>query len=429
MAGMNAGIILAGQPVNVLDALSQGNEAAAQTNAIRQQNALQNLYQQQGAGILAGDANALNALAGIDPMAAQGIQQNRLGMEATRQDMAFSAEKMQMLRDEAKRAVADHAARMSREQREAEAAQISKGVSGAAFFYSKGDRAGYEAFLAQNGIDPATHPFEQFPALAARYEGALDALKNYDAMDAQPDPTDGAPSGFMWADPNNRAAGVVPLPGAEKPQTPYTTEGKLKADLEAGRIDQATYEAGLARLAPKGTSLAVGPDGTVTFTQGGLLDQKAQAAKQREVSRAGLVSEDIGRAKARIKASPAMTTGLIGNYLKDWAGTPAADVSALLNTVRANIGFKELNDMRQSSPTGGALGQVTERELQFLQSVLGNVEQSQSADQLLYNLDRLDKAFNEVINGPEATAGSQPQEQGQPLDDEALIQKYLGTSQ
>ena len=38
--------------------------------------------------------------------------------------------------------------------------------------------------------------------------------------------------------------------------------------------------------------------------------------------------------------------------------------------------------MRDASPTGGALGQVSERELGYLQSVLGSLEQSQTADEL-----------------------------------------------
>lgn len=397
MASMNAGLILAGQPLNALGAISDANVAAAQTNAIRDQNALRGLYQTRGADILAGDPNALNALAGIDPMAAQGVQQNMLGMDATRQNMAFSAEKMDMLRKESAAAAAEYARGLSAEQRAAEAEQIAKGISGAGFFYSKGDKAGYDAFLSSQGIDPATHPFEAFPALAAQYSGALDALNAYQ--------------------------------DANKSPTPMSAPGKLRADLEAGLITQEDYG---RETAPSGMTIETTPGGGFRYISGkqAALDEKAAKAQEREVDRAGLVSQDIGRAKELIKSSPNLTAGLLGNYLKDWAGTPAADVAALLSTVRANIGFKELNDMRQASPTGGALGQVTERELGLLQAVLGNVEQSQSAEQLTYNLERLDATFNEIINGaPAGAAGSQPPAPVGAMDDEALIQKYLGTGQ
>ena len=69
-------------------------------------------------------------------------------------------------------------------------------------------------------------------------------------------------------------------------------------------------------------------------------------------------------------------------------------------TIGANISFEYLNAMRQSSPTGGALGNVTERELKFLQSVAGSLDQAQSAEQLLENLQRLEDAFNEGGHGP-----------------------------
>ena len=71
-----------------------------------------------------------------------------------------------------------------------------------------------------------------------------------------------------------------------------------------------------------------------------------------------------------------------GSYLEGIRGTPAKNLSARLETVKANIGFDKLNEMRQTSPTGGALGQVTERELNFLQSVRGSLDSGQSPQQL-----------------------------------------------
>ena len=259
---MNSGLILASQPLNALGAIQQGNQAAAQTNAIRDQNALRALYQSQGAGIANGDAGALNALAGLDPMAAMQAKQ-------AQQSMAFDAEKMQMLRAEAAQKAQAYAASLTAAQREAEAKKIADGISGAGYFFNKGDRAGYDAFLSQNGIDPATHPFDQFPALAAQYGGALDALKNFQTMSAPADPTDGAPSGFMWKDPQNRAAGVVPLPGAEKQQGPLSSVAKLTADFKAGLIDQATYEAAIQKAtAQDGLSVESDGQGGFKLTQG-----------------------------------------------------------------------------------------------------------------------------------------------------------------
>ena len=53
--------------------------------------------------------------------------------------------------------------------------------------------------------------------------------------------------------------------------------------------------------------------------------------------------------------------------------------------------------MRQESPTGGALGQVAVKELDFLQATLGSLSQSQSSEQLIANLERLSDQYKSLI--------------------------------
>jgi hypothetical protein len=62
--------------------------------------------------------------------------------------------------------------------------------------------------------------------------------------------------------------------------------------------------------------------------------------------------------------------------------------------VQANIGFQELAAMRAASPTGGALGQVAVRELEFLQASLGSLDSAQSPDELKKNLKQVKVHFN-----------------------------------
>lgn len=80
------------------------------------------------------------------------------------------------------------------------------------------------------------------------------------------------------------------------------------------------------------------------------------------------------------------TTGLIGNLMTYLPGSPAHDVAANVETIVSSIGFDRLQKMRDDSPTGGALGQVSERELSQLNASLGNLRQSQSKGQFLRNL-------------------------------------------
>jgi hypothetical protein len=176
---LNPSIILSGQSPDVIGSLSRGMATGQQSNQIQQQNALANLYQTQGAGIAAGDQGALNALAGLDPMAALGVQSNRLGMDSQRLQMDATRQSMGLQAEAAKRAAAEYARGISAEQRQAEAMQLENGLRGAAFFHAQGDRAGYEAFLAQQGIDPAQFAFDQFPAHAATMGGVLEVLKGF----------------------------------------------------------------------------------------------------------------------------------------------------------------------------------------------------------------------------------------------------------
>ncbi len=80
------------------------------------------------------------------------------------------------------------------------------------------------------------------------------------------------------------------------------------------------------------------------------------------------------------------SVGAIGSVSSMLPGTPAYDLARTLETIKANIGFDKLQSMRDNSPTGGALGQVSEFENRLLQSVRGSLEQGQSPDQIRENL-------------------------------------------
>src|SRR5690606_27537574 len=110
---------------------------------------------------------------------------------------------------------------------------------------------------------------------------------------------------------------------------------------------------------------------------------KAKLALDQATARIGRVDSLVESILPRIGA---MTAGWGGNMLADIPGTAASDLRKDIGTLQAIAGFDELNAMRASSPTGGALGNVTERELAFLQSVVRNIETSQSPEQLRRNL-------------------------------------------
>lgn len=66
--------------------------------------------------------------------------------------------------------------------------------------------------------------------------------------------------------------------------------------------------------------------------------------------------------------------------------TGGNDLNSTLKTIQADSAFGTLQDMRNASPTGGALGAVSERELDLLSKAKTSLEQSQSEGQLDENL-------------------------------------------
>jgi len=68
--------------------------------------------------------------------------------------------------------------------------------------------------------------------------------------------------------------------------------------------------------------------------------------------------------------------------------------SAQLDTLKANIAFGELTAMREASKTGGALGQVSDREGKLLQSALGALDQGQSVEQFKAQLEKIKNSIN-----------------------------------
>ena len=53
--------------------------------------------------------------------------------------------------------------------------------------------------------------------------------------------------------------------------------------------------------------------------------------------------------------------------------------------------------MREASPTGGALGQVSERELDLLMATLSSLDQAQTQEQFIQSLDQIEKRYVDIV--------------------------------
>jgi hypothetical protein len=140
--------------------------------------------------------------------------------------------------------------------------------------------------------------------------------------------------------------------------------------------------------------------------KGGPAEEKAIETKKKEVLQkettartAGIVQEDIQRLTNLIEESPWYNpvTGISGAMAANIPGTARTDAEALKTSIGANIGFDRLQQMRDASKTGGALGAISEREMKQLESVMGSIDLSQSDAQLKRNLERLNKIYTNIL--------------------------------
>lgn len=123
------------------------------------------------------------------------------------------------------------------------------------------------------------------------------------------------------------------------------------------------------------------------------------AGKDQKDAAADIVVDDINRALKLESEATIPASGPIAAVSQYIPGTNSYNVKALLETVKSNAGFDRLQRMRESSPTGGALGNVSNEEGARLERAIGNLEQSQDPEQFRYNLKRVKNIYLDIIHG------------------------------
>lgn len=113
---------------------------------------------------------------------------------------------------------------------------------------------------------------------------------------------------------------------------------------------------------------------------------RASEAKQK----IGIVLNKIDEATDQLGF---FSTGATAQFSKWLDASPAGQLANTVVTIQAITGFDELRRMKESSPTGGALGQVSEFELKNLQSVIASMEVGQPEDQLRNNLKQIKNLY------------------------------------
>ena len=167
---------------------------------------------------------------------------------------------------------------------------------------------------------------------------------------------------------------------------------------------------------------------------GGPADIKAgQLGAQQEAKREAALAQaqNMRQTIAEAKALTDWTTAGVAGYNRAFPASDARALAGKIETIKANLGFDRLQQMRDQSPTGGALGSVAVQELNALQSTVASLDQLQSPSQLRDALQKVDKHY---ANWQAVMEGRNPREQsGQtargtvgnaPADIQQLLNKY-----
>lgn len=110
--------------------------------------------------------------------------------------------------------------------------------------------------------------------------------------------------------------------------------------------------------------------------------------------------------------------GVWGSRLADMGvNQEAADLRNQLSTIQASVAFDALQAMREASPTGGALGAVSDTEMGLLRSAMGALSQDSSPELLRQSLDDIERVMRKFSQYPDQSGGAE-------MSDEDLLNLY-----
>jgi hypothetical protein len=149
-------------------------------------------------------------------------------------------------------------------------------------------------------------------------------------------------------------------------------------------------------------------------------DEKSKASRaESRASHAKTVLSTISDAQklAGTKTLGFNTAAGYGGMLSFLPQTAARELAGKISTIKANLGFDRLDQMREDSKTGGALGAIAVKEIEFLQATIASLDQLQDPAALSSALSDIETHYNTLIKtleqgAKEAQGGATPSPAG-----------------
>jgi len=143
-------------------------------------------------------------------------------------------------------------------------------------------------------------------------------------------------------------------------------------------------------------------DGSVEFDlqpEDAALDyEKNRGALMKALNDAQVTIDSVSDIERLSKEGILPNTGKFATWLAMLpVSTGANDIKQLLKSVTANVAFKALADIRNSSKTGGGLGAISDKENELLAAAEGAIDQSLSPELFMKNLIKIKKAREDYV--------------------------------
>ncbi len=133
--------------------------------------------------------------------------------------------------------------------------------------------------------------------------------------------------------------------------------------------------------------------------------EQQKAAAEMAFGRAGIV---LDKAKQAYNMVNSRTTGSLGTALLAIPGSDATDMAGLIETIKSNLATSELQKIRDASKTGGALGNVSNKDITLLESAVASLSQKQSPEMLRKNLGEVIRLYTKIQEDAGIKIGQSP---------------------
>jgi len=247
---------------------------------------------------------------------------------------------------------------------------------------------------------PISFDFNQFPSVPGDPAIAPATMANIEAAGAQPATQASKqlrlPAGSSLVTDKSK---VTYRPFTPDEIARYGSDGQVGSDGKVYPIRP-----------PSGTEFTINPDKSVTYKTGAGVgaakaEAKAEAAKKAEenkIDKAIALTQDLNLLEDRMKSMAPGVVGAAGRIVAEQIpGTFQAENKEVIDRVIATLTLENLQAMRNNSPTGAALGNVSDKDTGLMRDSATSLRNAQTPEAFKRELVRLKNLQHDVVYGSE----------------------------